>query len=69
MVVVTTVYKGAGPGEIETQIIKPIEDAVAGISGVDKIHSWSRENVATVVVQFKLSANLDNMLLCTANAG
>lgn len=59
VVVVTTVYKGAGPGEIETQVIKPIEDAVAGISGVDKIHSWSRENVATVVVQFKLSTNLD----------
>ncbi|MGZ3458471.1 MAG: efflux RND transporter permease subunit, partial [Archangium sp.] len=59
VVVVTTVYKGAGPGEIETQVIKPIEDAVAGISGVDKIHSWSRENVATVMVQFKLSANLD----------
>ncbi len=59
VVVVTTLYKGAGPGEIETQVIKPIEDAVAGISGVDKIHSWSRENLATVVVQFKLSADLD----------
>ncbi|HYO57477.1 efflux RND transporter permease subunit [Archangium sp.] len=59
VVVINTVYKGAGPGEIETQVIKPIEDAVAGISGVDKIHSWSRENVATVVVQFKLSVDLD----------
>src|SRR5688572_18709438 len=59
VVVVNTVYKGAGPGEIETQVIKPIEDAVAGISGVDKIHSFSRENVATVIVQFKLTADLD----------
>jgi hydrophobic/amphiphilic exporter-1 (mainly G- bacteria), HAE1 family len=59
VVVVNTIYKGAGPGELETQVIKPIEDAVAGISGVDKIHSFSRENVGTVVVQFKLSANLD----------
>ncbi|HEX5749010.1 MAG TPA: efflux RND transporter permease subunit [Archangium sp.] len=59
VVVVNTLYKGAGPGEIETQIIKPVEDAVAGISGVDKIHSFSRENVGTVIVQFKLSANLD----------
>ncbi|WNG54351.1 efflux RND transporter permease subunit [Archangium gephyra] len=59
VVVVNTIYKGAGPGEIETQIIKPVEDAVAGISGVDKIHSFSRENVGTVIVQFKLSANLD----------
>ncbi len=59
VVVVNTVYRGAGPGEIETQVIKPIEDAVAGISGVDKIHSSSRENVGMVVVQFKLSVDLD----------
>lgn len=59
VVVVTTVYKGAGPGEIETQVVKPVEDAVAGISGVDKIHSWSRENLGTVVVQFTLSTNVD----------
>ena len=59
VVVVNTLYKGAGPGEIETQVIKPLEDAVAGINGVDKIHSFSRENVGTVIVQFKLSANLD----------
>ncbi len=56
---VGVVYKGAGPGEIETQVVKPIEDAVAGISGVEKIHSWSRENVAFVIVQFKLSTDLD----------
>ncbi|MCE9669162.1 efflux RND transporter permease subunit [Myxococcus stipitatus] len=59
IVVVNTVYKGAGPGEIETQVIKPVEDAVAGISGVDRIHSYSRENLGTVVVQFTLSTNLD----------
>ncbi len=59
VVVVTTVYKGAGPGEVETQVIKPIEDAVAGISGIDKIHSFSRENAGVVFAQFKLSESLD----------
>ncbi|HET9450736.1 MAG TPA: efflux RND transporter permease subunit, partial [Aggregicoccus sp.] len=59
VVLVNTVYRGAGPGEIETQVVKPIEDAVAGISGVDKIHSFSRENLGTVIVQFKLTADLD----------
>ncbi len=59
VVVVTTVYKGAGPAEIEQQVVKPIEDSVAGISGVDMIHSWSRENVGIVIVQFKLSVSLD----------
>src|SRR5437660_233303 len=59
VVTVTTVYRGAGPGEIESQVVKPIEDAVAGISGIDKIHSFSRENAGVVLVQFKLSENLD----------
>ncbi len=59
VVVVNTVYRGAGPGEVETQVIDPLEDAVAGISGVNKIHSWSRENVGTVMVQFTMSTDLD----------
>jgi hydrophobe/amphiphile efflux-1 (HAE1) family protein len=59
VVIINTVYKGAGPGEIETQVVKPLEDAVAGISGVDRIHSFSRENVGLVFVQFTLSTHLD----------
>jgi HAE1 family hydrophobic/amphiphilic exporter-1 len=58
-VTVQTIYRGAGPGEVETQVVKVIEDAVAGISGIEKIHSWSRENAGIVAVQFKLTENLD----------
>jgi len=36
-----------------------LEDAVSGISGIDKVHSWSRENASTIAVQFKLSESLD----------
>src|SRR5256885_11377186 len=59
VVMVTTVYKGAGPGEIETQVTKPLEDSIAGISGIDKMHSWSRENASVIAVQFKLTESLD----------
>ena len=59
VVIVSSVYRGAGPGEVETQVVKPLEDAVAGISGIDKIHSFSRENAGVVIVQFKLSESLD----------
>jgi HAE1 family hydrophobic/amphiphilic exporter-1 len=58
-VAVTVVYRGAGPSEIERQVVKPIEDAVAGISGVEAIQSFSRENVGLVFVQFKLSVPVD----------
>lgn len=58
-VAVTVVYRGAGPTEIETQVVKPIEDAVAGISGVETIQSFSQENYGLVFVQFKLSTSQD----------
>ncbi|MBL8916124.1 MAG: efflux RND transporter permease subunit [Archangium sp.] len=58
-VTITTIYRGAGPSEIETQINKPLEDAVAGIQGVDTIQSFARENVGLIFVQFKLTVPLD----------
>ncbi len=58
-VTISTVYRGAGPQEIESQVVKPIEDAVAGISGVEAIQSFSREGFGIVFVQFKLSMSLD----------
>ncbi len=58
-VAITTVYRGAGPTEVEQQLSKPIEDAVAGIAGVESIQSISRENLSLVFVQFKLTVPLD----------
>jgi hydrophobe/amphiphile efflux-1 (HAE1) family protein len=57
-VTVSTVYAGASPQDIEEMVTRPIEDAVASISGVDKVFSSSRENVSMVFIQFKLSADL-----------
>lgn len=61
-VAVTTVYQGAGPAEVETQVVKPIEDALAGISGIDNITSVARENVGVVFAQFKMTMPLDRAL-------
>jgi HAE1 family hydrophobic/amphiphilic exporter-1 len=58
-VTVTTVYPGASPQDIEESVTRPIEDAVAGISGVDRVFSWSREDVSLVFVRFKLSVALN----------
>lgn len=59
VVIVSAVYKGAGPQEVESQVARPLEDAIAGISGLDFIQSTSRENQATIVAQFKLTADRD----------
>ncbi len=58
-VTITCVYPGAGPSEIESGVVKPIEDAIAGINGIDAVQSFSRDNFGLIFAQFKLSASLD----------
>ena len=58
VVSVVTVYPGANPREIESQISKPIEDAIAGLTHVDTITSNSGESFSTVVVRFTEQADL-----------
>lgn len=45
-------YPGASPQDVEEQVVKPIEDAVAGIPGVDYVQSVSNESLGFVVVRF-----------------
>ncbi|HQF81795.1 MAG TPA: efflux RND transporter permease subunit [Candidatus Syntrophosphaera thermopropionivorans] len=58
-VVVQSVYPGAGPSEVETQVTKKIEDAIATVSLIDYIQSYSLENVSIVMVAFKIQKNVD----------
>jgi len=50
---VITVFPGAGPEDVEELVVKPIEDAVAGIPGIDQLFSISQEGVGVVVVAFE----------------
>ena len=59
ILLVTTVYPGAGPEDIERDVTEPVEDAVSGISGIQKLQSFTRDSVSVVVVQFGLNADLD----------
>ena len=58
-VVVQTVYQGAGPKEIETQITKRVEDAVASISKIDQLTSYSMEGISIVILKFDLDKDVD----------
>ena len=57
--VVMTVYPGAAPGEVESSVTKPIEDAVSGMEGIDKINSYSVENMSIVIIQLKDDMDAD----------
>ncbi len=56
-ITVTVPYPGAAPEEVETLVTKPIEDAVAGINGVKRIESHSRESFAQVGIELRLEVD------------
>jgi len=57
--VVTTIYPGAGPEEIETLISKPIEDAIVSTNGLKNLTSYSQEGISNVALEFELGTDLD----------
>ncbi|MFZ1946074.1 MAG: efflux RND transporter permease subunit [bacterium] len=58
-VVVTSIYPGAGPEEVESQVTKRVEDAVSTLANIDLMESVSREGVSYVILRFKLEADPD----------
>ena len=58
IVTVTTIYPGAGPNELETNVSKVLEDELSGISGIKTLRSTSREGVSIVVVEFNLETDI-----------
>lgn len=58
-VTVQTIYPGAGPKEIETQITKKIEDAVATISLIDFMQSYSMDSISIIVIRFDMGKDAD----------
>ena len=59
VIVVTTVYPGASPGDVETQVTKKIEDEVATLADIDELTSTSMESMSQVIVQFELETDED----------
>lgn len=58
IVSVYTVYPGAAPAEIETQITKLIEDEVSTVPNVKSIKSNSTEGASHVIIEFNLGTVL-----------
>ncbi|MDD3578048.1 MAG: efflux RND transporter permease subunit [Candidatus Cloacimonetes bacterium] len=49
---IMTVYSGAGPREVESQVTDKLEDAVATVPQIDYTQSYSMENVSIILVAF-----------------
>lgn len=59
MVTVRTVWRGADPTEIERQVTREIEDAVATISGIKNIESTSLDSVSVVTIAFEFGTDVN----------
>lgn len=59
---VTVTQSGAAPSELETQVTKKVEDAVAGIAGVKHIVSTVTEGNSGTTIEFRLETQVDRAL-------
>lgn len=59
IVTIETIYPGASPDEIETQILKRVEDSISEVSQIKSIKSDARENYGIVVVEFLIEADVN----------
>ncbi len=59
VVSVRSVYPGANPQVVETEVTEVIEGELNGIEGVKTLTSSSREGVSAITVQFELNRDLE----------
>jgi hydrophobe/amphiphile efflux-1 (HAE1) family protein len=62
LVSVTITQSGASPSELETQVARKVEDAIASITGVKHMSTVLTDGVATTNVEFELETNTDRAL-------
>ena len=62
LLTVTTTYPGASPATVETQVSKPLEDALSGIENINEVTAFSLDNASLMLLEFKASADIDKSL-------
>jgi len=68
LVSVSIAQPGAAPSEMEAQVTKEIEDAVAGLTGVKNVTSTITDGVSTTVVEFRMEVPTDKAVQDTKDA-
>jgi len=68
LVAVAVTQAGAAPAELESQVTKQIEDAVAGINGVKNVSSTVSDGVSQTVIEFRMEIATDKAVQDTKDA-
>ena len=56
---VTVIQQGAGPVELETQVTKKVEDAIANLGNIDELRSIVKDGVSTTNIYLDLGTDSD----------
>ena len=59
MLIVSAVYAGASPEDVDDLVVSVIEDEVGTLSGIDSITSMSAENMGLVLLQYDYGSDMD----------
>ena len=59
---VSGTYVGAAPSEVETEILKPIEDKLSQLQDVEDIVGYANQNVGFITVKFSADADLKSSI-------
>ncbi|TDR40751.1 multidrug efflux pump subunit AcrB [Tahibacter aquaticus] len=62
MVMVTVTLPGAAPSQMETEVTRKVEDAVASLADIDKLVSTVNEGVSNTRIEFELGRDLNEAL-------
>ena len=58
MALITAIYPGASPDDIESLVTEKIEDELSKIEGYDYAYSYSHNNIGVVIVRFEYDTDL-----------
>ncbi len=56
---VQVIYPGASPADIERDVTRPLEDAVAGISGIETLQGFARDSYTLLLLKFAMGTDLE----------
>jgi HAE1 family hydrophobic/amphiphilic exporter-1 len=62
MVSVITTYPGAGAEDVETNVTRPLEDALNTTENLNEITSESRDGVSVIMLEFEYGINMDEVM-------
>ncbi|SDZ96953.1 hydrophobic/amphiphilic exporter-1, HAE1 family [Porphyromonadaceae bacterium KH3R12] len=62
MVSVMTSYPGAGAEDVETNITRPLEDALNSTENIKEITSTSKDNISVIMLEFNWGSDMINIM-------